>query len=357
MRHAWMRSALLVAVISGQAGTEAQAQYSRRTPIVEAVQKTRAGIVTIRVAIKDSAGRERERVGTGIIVDERGYVVTSLHVVATGDNIRVHLVDGTTCTAQVLKEDSNCDLAVLRIPANKKLQALPLGPANDLLVGETVIAVGHPFGYTNTVSTGIISAVGREVTLPSGELLSHLIQTNASINPGNSGGPLLNINGELIGINVALREGAQGIAFAINADTLQEALCRHLSALELAGVEHGLACSEAIAPEGLHRQRVLVASVDRQTPAAAAGLERGDEILRVAERCVCNRFDVERAFWDHKPGEQVNLTVVRQGKERSLRLTLARGAAGEQTVVFEAATGKGTASTTRAAGRKTAQER
>ena len=96
------------------------------------------------------------------------------------------------------------------------------------MVGETVIAIGHPFGYTNTVSTGIISALGREITMPEGEVLGNLIQTNASINPGNSGGPLLNINGELIGINVALREGAQGIAFALNADTVQQVLSKHL---------------------------------------------------------------------------------------------------------------------------------
>ena len=109
---------------------------------------------------------------------------------------------------------------------------LPLAPVDDLMVGETVIAIGHPFGYTHTVSTGIISALGREITMPTGDVLTGLIQTNASINPGNSGGPLLNINGEFIGINVALREGAQNIAFAINAGTVKSFLQQHLSATQ-----------------------------------------------------------------------------------------------------------------------------
>jgi serine protease Do len=155
-----------------------------------------------------------------------------------------------------------------------------------------------------------------------GEILSNLIQTTASINPGSSGGPLLNINGELIGINVALREGAQGIAFAINADTVKLVLSRQLGACKVSGIEHGLTCKETIVLEGMERQRVVVDAVGGQTPAAAAGLRRGDEILRVAGQTVGNRFDVERALWDHKPGEQIAFTVVRQGKEMTVGVTL-----------------------------------
>jgi serine protease Do len=188
-----------------------------------------------------------------------------------------------------------------------------------------VIAVGHPYGYSHTVSTGIISAVDRRITLTSGDTLSNIIQTNASINPGNSGGPLLNINGELIGIICGMREGAQGIAFAINADTVKQMLLRHLSAVKIAGVDHGLTCSERVLPEGLRRQRVMVAQVTDKTPAAQAGLRGGDEILRIADRPVSNRFDVERALWDRKPGETVSFAVFREGKEIAVALTLAPG--------------------------------
>jgi serine protease Do len=336
-------AALMVAI--GGAGTDARAQYSRRTPIVEAVSKTRAGIVAVSAQKESARGRSEKATGTGVLIDSRGYVLSNLHVVAEASRVRVTLEDGVDLEAQVVMQDADGDLAVLRMHAERPLPALPLGPGSDLMVGETVIAVGHPFGYRHTVSTGIISALGREVTMPSGAVLTNLIQTNASINPGNSGGPLLNINGELIGLNVALREGAQGIAFAINIDTVKDVLSRQLSALRIAGIEHGMVCVERVEEptEGARdlrsavsaasadarraldagRAHVIVATVARETPAAAAGLQRGDEIRRVASQAVGNRFDLERALWDHRAGERIPLTVRRHGHELNVNLTLA----------------------------------
>jgi serine protease Do len=290
---------------------------------VEAVQKTRAGIVIVKAQRGGDSGRPRESVGSGVIIDGRGYIVTNHHVGAGAGKMRVCLSDGTELSARAIAEEPGLDLVMLKVQTDRQLQALPLGPASDLLVGETVIAVGHPFGYTNTVSTGIVSALGRTIKMPTGETLTDLIQTNASINPGNSGGPLLNINGELIGIIVALRDGAQGIAFAINADAVKQALLRHLSAGKVAGVTHGLACAERVAPEGGRHQRVVVAEVGDRTPAASAGLKQGDEIVRLAGLPVANRFDVERALWNCRPGQEVDLTVVRVGRELTLGLRLA----------------------------------
>jgi serine protease Do len=318
----WPRFLIALVMLIGATGAGVRGEYSRRTPIVEAVEKTRAGIVTVKVEKKSNWGRTEKSVGTGVIVDAHGYVVSNHHVITGASSITVCLEDGTELAARIAAEELHSDLAVLQVKTGKRLHALPLGPGSDLLVGETVIAVGHPFGYTNTVSTGIISAVGRKIALPTGEVLSNLIQTDASINPGNSGGPLLNINGELIGINVALREGAQGIAFAINVDTLKQVLSRQLSAVKVAGINHGLICSESIAPEGRQRQRVVIDAVTKQTPAAVAGLQRGDQILRVAEQPVTNRFDVERALWDRKPGEQITLILIREGKELAVGLKL-----------------------------------
>jgi serine protease Do len=277
------------------------------------VEKTRGGIVTLKVQKK---GGRKEIVGTGVIIDERGYVVTNQHVIEHASNIAVHLADETELPGQITAESAPHDLAVVRIRTDIKLQVLPLGPASDLMVGETVIAVGHPFGYTNTVSTGIISALGREITMPGGEVLRGLIQTNASINPGNSGGPLLNINGEVIGLNVALREGAQGIAFALNADVVQRSLSDMLSARKISGVRHGLVCRETVADQGAARQRVIV-------HAAAGGLKVGDEIVRVGERAVSNRFDVERAFWSYKADDRVPVTFRRAGKESVIAVKVA----------------------------------
>jgi serine protease Do len=212
------------------------------------------------------------------------------------------------------------DLAILRVTPKKKLTALTFGPGSDLLVGETIIAVGNPYGYANSVSTGIISALGREIEMPSGETLTNLIQHNASLNPGNSGGPLLNINGEVIGINVALREGAQGISFALNADTVKRALRTNLSALKVSKVGHGLKCDEKVLPKGAQRQKVVVTGV--AGPAAKAGLKKGDVIVRLGTVAVCNRFDVERALWGYKAGDTIEAAISRDGKLTRLSLPL-----------------------------------
>jgi serine protease Do len=323
MRTSFYRTAVLTVVgaLLGGAGTESQAQYSRETPIVKAVKKTHDSIVTIKVERRSPLSR-KDVVGTGVIIDERGYVITNCHVVSGCDAVVVKLADGTEMHARIHHEDSSHDLAILRVSSKKPLQALRFGPGSDLMVGETVIAIGHPFGYTNTVSTGIISALGRDVTMPSGEVLTNLIQTNASINPGNSGGPLLNINGELIGINVALREGAQGIAFALNVDTVKQVLSRDLSAKKIAHLDHGLACREIVQEEGDIRQQVIVEGVAEKSPAARAGLQRGDVLVKVGDRTVTNRFDVERALWSFKPGDRVEAAVIRGGKETRVALTL-----------------------------------
>jgi serine protease Do len=315
-------AAALVAVLIGGAGTESRAQYCRRTPIVEAVQKTRNGIVTIKVARPGDAGH-KDTVGTGVIVDERGYVITNGHVVAGAERAVVRLADNTRLEGRIITVDHPHDLAILKLPtSDKKLQALSFAPGSDLLVGETVIAVGHPFGFTNSVSTGIISALGREVTMPDGEVLTNLIQTNASINPGNSGGPMLNINGELIGINVALREGAQGIAFALNADAVQQVLARYLSANKIAHLDHGLTCREVVREGAAARQQVVIDRVAASSPASAAGLRRGDLLLNLGERAVANRFDVERALWNCKPGDEIEASIVRNGTPARVSLKL-----------------------------------
>jgi serine protease Do len=157
--------------------------------------------------------------------------------------------------------------------------------------------------------------------MPTGEVLTGLVQTDASVNPGNSGGPLLNVNGELIGITVAIRAEARGIAFATSAGTVNRVLCRCLSAANVAGLEHGLACREEVRGETADRQRVMVGSVE--APAAGAGVRAGDELLTVGQRPVANAFDVERAFWARRPGDKVDLKLRRQGSELNVTLTLA----------------------------------
>jgi len=307
-----------------ESGNHSDPRFNRETPIVLAVRKVRPSIVAIKVEKTDNWNQLKTSFGTGVIIDERGYVVTNRHVISGAARITVELFDKTLTSAQVFAEDSRNDLAILKLPSTKKLQALTFAPGSDLMGGETVIAVGHPYGYRNTVSTGIISALDREVDVDGGPKLTNLIQTSAPINPGNSGGPLLNINGELIGIVVAMRNGAQGIAFALNADNVQVLLAQHLSAGRIAHVGHGLTCKENLA-EGVVRQQVVVEKVASQSPAAAAGLKRGDVVVKVANRSVTNRFDLERSLWSYKAGDKVETTIVREGRVTSVALTLAQG--------------------------------
>src|SRR5262245_56694813 len=205
----------------------------RRGAVVAVVEKVQSAIVNIHSERTIGAAPERERnwelmrtqqrvngMGTGIIVDPRGYIVTNHHVVDDVQMLRIKLSDGTPFAGRVVARDPEADLAILKIDAHKPLPIIPLGTASDLMVGEPVIAIGNAFGYENTVTTGVVSALKRDVTLNKEISYKQLIQTDASINPGNSGGPLLNVYGELVGVNVAIRAGAQGIGFAIPVDSM-----------------------------------------------------------------------------------------------------------------------------------------
>jgi serine protease Do len=211
---------VLAGLVWTAATLPAHAQYSRITPLVEAIKKAEPCVVGVYPS------KDKKAVGTGIIVDKDGLIITNAHVVGKESVVLVTLHDGSELNGTVLVSRPDVDLAFVQIKSNKELKAVAPRKESDLLLGETVIAIGHPYGYTDTVSCGIISALNREIKMPNGVIMKKLIQTNADINPGNSGGPLLNINGELIGINCAVRQDAQGIAFAIHSltviDTLKE---------------------------------------------------------------------------------------------------------------------------------------
>jgi len=220
--------------------------------------------------------------GSGVIIHPAGYVVTNAHVVRRAEKITVTLLDASRYAAKVIAAEEDQDLAVLRLqlPADKKLPSLSFGRSDDLMVGETVIAIGNPLGYANTLTTGVISATDRTLEFRGNLRYEHLIQTDAPINPGNSGGPLLNIKGELIGINTAIRSDAQNIGFAIPIDTLHRELAHLLDVERLRRVVFGaevvvarLAGIEG--PPGLY-----VAGLQAGTP-AAEHLKVGDHLLEL----------------------------------------------------------------------------
>jgi serine protease Do len=307
----------------------------RRTPIVEAVERVRPAVVnihserTVKAAAADDVfamAPSQSRVngmGTGIIIDPRGYIITNQHVVEEVNLIRVNLCDGTSYTARVVARDYEGDLALLKIETSRPLATIPLGTASDLMVGETVIAIGNAYGYVHTVTTGVVSAVKRDVTLNKEISYKALIQTDAAINPGNSGGPLVNVNGELVGVNVAIRAGAQGIGFAIPVDSMIRSVTDMLSIRKRNGTWHGLAVRDCVDVNQNPLVRSLaVERVEASSPAARAGLKPEDVLVQVGNLPVACSYDLERALLENKAGDKVSVVVRRNNTEQRLELTV-----------------------------------
>ena len=301
----------------------------RRSAIVEAVDKVHQSVVSISSEKKaESHSRwpfspeenQRPRVsgmGSGVLIDRRGYILTNHHVVDKVQGIMVQLFDGTSCPARLLQFDAVMDLAILKIEPPRPLTAIELGTSADLMVGETVITIGNAFGYENTVSKGIISALHRDVTLSDDQVYRNLIQTDACINPGNSGGPLINIDGQLIGINVAVRAGAQGIGFALPIDEVKRVAAELLSTRRVASTWHGVV---ALEQRRGARRGVVVSEVQPGSPAEATGLRPGDELVRIGDLAIASTLDVERGLLDVRPGRPASVTIRRGGTESHLVL-------------------------------------
>jgi serine protease Do len=313
-------------------------QAARRTPVVAVVEKVAPAVVnisaqsTVREAdpffgmFGQGTERQAQSLGSGFIIDRNGIVVTNAHVIEGASRITVTLLDGRELEADLLGSDRDADIAVLKVKANG-LPALPLGRSSDLMIGESVVAIGNPFGLSNTVTTGVLSARGRTIPSERGErLFTDFLQTDASINPGNSGGPLVNIQGDVIGINSAIISGATGIGFAIPADRARRVVDDLLRFGELQPLWTG-ARLVTVDPElarryglGAVRRGALVLKISPGSPAADAGLREKDVIVAVGGHPVAAREDVTTALYTAAAGAQVDAEVRRGDQTVRLRL-------------------------------------
>ncbi len=301
----------------------------RETPLVKAVREARPSVVNIRgektidaASPQVASGEGVRRVngmGTGVVIDPRGYIVTNFHVVDGVRKIQVTTENQKQFIAKLVARDIATDLAVIKIDSPEELAVIRIGSSSDLMPGETVVAVGNAYGYEHTVTRGIISALKRAVQVSDAQYYGDLIQTDASINPGNSGGPLLNIDGEMIGINVAVRAGAQGIGFAIPTDKAMAIVTKLIASHTKKTAWHGLKVSHA--PDDLGHG-VIVTSIDGDSPAAECGLESGDQIVGVDESQIQCHLDFHRAMLERRPGEEIELRVERNGNSMAFQLTL-----------------------------------
>ncbi len=319
----------------------AQSAADRRTPVVTVVERVSPAVVNIAAEsiVRDvdpffgnffSGGTRRaQSLGSGLIIDPAGVVLTNAHVIEGASRILVTLRDGRELEADVLGSDQDADLAVLKVKA-RGLPATPLGRSADLMMGETVVAIGNPFGLSNTVTTGVLSARGRSVPSESGEArYTDFLQTDASINPGNSGGPLVNLAGQVIGINSAIISGANGIGFAIPADRAQRVVDDLLrfgelqplwSGLRLETVDAGMARSSGLAVS----RGALVVRVFDASPAARAGVKEGDVLVAVSGKPVAAREDVTTAFYSTSAGTPLTFDVRRGAQTMKLAIAAER---------------------------------
>lgn len=274
----------------------------------------------------NGGGPERKvpSLGSGFVISDDGFIVTNNHVVEDVDEIQVVFNDGTEVDAEVVGRDPATDIALIQIEPDKKLTALPLGNSGSLRPGEWVIAIGNPFGLEHTVTAGIVSALHRRNLQPgSGGRYDDFIQTDAAINPGNSGGPLINAAGEVVGINTAIRQGANTIGFAVPIDMAKEILpslrASGFVTRGWLGVVIQQITDDLQEAMGLDTKAgALVSRVDPKGPARAAGVERGDVIVRFNGQSIDEMDELPRVVAATPPEKKVDIVVLRDGKEKKL---------------------------------------
>jgi serine protease Do len=331
-------------------------EYNRETPVVKAVRKASPSVVNIssEYTVKshrnpfsdfslnpffdsffkdffDNGFRQKSKrssLGSGVIIDgNRGIIITNSHVIVNTGIIKVVLKDEREFTAKIIGADPASDLAVLRIETKQPLPSLKMGSCDDLMIGETVIAIGNPFGFSNTVTTGVISAVNRSIRTED-RVYHDFIQIDASINPGNSGGPLLNINGDLIGINTAIYAKAQGIGFAIpvaKARKIVSDLIKHGEVIQpwigvtVQNIDKKLA--RYLSFHG--KNGVLVKAVEKSSPAKKAGICNEDIIISINNRNIHSFEDYHTAMRGFAAGDLLSISIWRNSKNITVK-TVAR---------------------------------
>jgi S1-C subfamily serine protease len=297
--------------------------YSRA--VVNVVEKVGPAVVSIHVRKQDPSRRGAvDGAGSGVIIAPDGFILTNNHVVAEVDEIEVALIDGRSFAARIVGTDPATDLAVVRADASG-LPATMLGDSESLRAGQLVIAIGNPLGFQNTVSTGVISALGRALRSQTGRLIENIIQTDVSLNPGNSGGPLLDSRGRVIGVNTAMIAGGQGLSFAVPVNTARWVAGELIVRGRVRRPYLGLAGQ--VRPIDRRIQRYLelpaprvvqVASLDKDGPAQRAGLREGDWIVAVNGQVVVSVDDIHHILAGTEPGSACHLVTLRGGERHEV---------------------------------------
>ncbi|MDR2346105.1 MAG: trypsin-like peptidase domain-containing protein [Planctomycetaceae bacterium] len=311
----------------------AAASDKRLNWVVLADEKNRNAVVCIQGDRTDDvnefskdSGKTYNGMGTGIIIDERGYIVTNYHVVDKIRKIQVMTYNSDQYIARLIERDLDTDLAIIKIDAKVPLQTIHFGRSDDLMTGENCMAIGNPYGYPFTVTDGRISGLGREVEVNDRLLYRNAIQTSTQINPGNSGGPLINVDGEMIGINAAIRQGAECIAFAIPVDQVIDVAAKLLENQVAKSVHLGVKIEQrdvaSNKPLGKRNYKIVIKAVAQRSPAAAAGLQAGDVITNVRGVTLENKLDFYRALLDVRTRDDLVFGIMRDNVAMDIMIAL-----------------------------------
>ena len=304
--------------------TELLDAYSQA--VTRAVDLVGPSVVTIEIG-RDASRRGLGGQGSGFVVSPDGLILTNSHVVHKARSIHVSLPDGRRLPAEPIGEDPDTDLAVVRA-SESGLQSLRLGDSRAIKVGQLAIAIGNPLGFSATVTAGVVSALGRSLRSRSGRLMDDIIQTDAALNPGNSGGPLVNARGEVIGVNTAVISGAQGLCFAIAANTAQFVAGRLIrdgrirrSYVGVAGQNTAIA-RQIVRFYGLAVSNgILVVTIEPDSPAAKSLLREGDVIVALDSHDVSGIDQLHRLLTEERIGKSTRLTVIRQTEKLEIDVT------------------------------------
>ncbi len=290
--------------------------------VIGVVEKVGPAVVSIRVKKAATSPRQPggEGAGSGVIITPDGFVLTNNHVVEGTSAAEVSLTDGRILPAQVVGTDPATDLAILRVGANG-LPSATLGDSNTLRVGQLAIAIGNPFGFQSTVSTGVISALGRAMRSPTGRLIENIIQTSVPLNPGNSGGPLVDSRGRVIGINTAIIQPAQGISLAIPVKTASWVIGELLTHGKVRRAYLGLGAQSRPIRPAAQRQFNLptptvlqVMTLEKGGPAEKGGLREGDILLELQGKPIGTVDDVHRLLAEVPAGSHIQLDILRDNQ-------------------------------------------
>jgi S1-C subfamily serine protease len=292
--------------------------------VIDVVDRVGPAVVRLAVRNGDPArpGQSRGGSGSGVIVAPDGLILTNSHVAGTASRIEVTTADGQDLHARLVGDDPDTDLALIRIDEPATLPSARLGDSKRLKRGQLVIAIGNPLGFESTVTTGVVSALGRSLRSRNGRLIDDVIQTDAALNPGNSGGPLVSSRGEVVGINTAVIMGAQGICFAVAANTASFVLGELVRHGRVRRAFIGIAAQQTAIPPlrrraaGLAQDRaVMISTVEPDSAAERAGLRPGDIIVALDSVTIAGADDLVRALTGDKIGRSVAFDVLR-GTER-----------------------------------------